>query len=269
MTNYADMKRIFYLLILTFIFYSCEKVIDVDLNEAAPQIVIVGNLNVDSKYSDVVISLTSSYYDTLPGTKVKGAIVNVQDEKGRIYKFTEKKDGIYRSTEIKPAVNNTYKLSVLAYGKNYNAQSTLNPAVAIDSVNWVYENGNSFIDAGYYVNVYLTDPPGIKNYYRLKIFLNKKLKNSSDDLIFFNDRYVDGNKLEYSLFNDPYQLNDTVLVQLISLDSAVYEYYKTFTELMNTNPGSAAPANPNTNLSNGALGYFAAWSSDTMSVIIR
>jgi hypothetical protein len=58
-------------------------------------------------------------------------------------------------------------------------------------------------------------------------------------------------------------------VQLISLDSAVYEYYKTFTELVNTNPGSAAPANPNSNLSNGALGYFSAWSSDTMSVIIR
>jgi len=263
------MKNIFHLLIIAFCFSGCEKVIEVDLNDAVPQIVIVGNLTVNSKYSEVSISMTSSFYDTISGPKVKMANVTVQDDAGRIYKFIEKKDGIYRSTEIKPAVNKTYKLYVQANGRKYEAKSTLNPTVPVDSITWVFEEGSSFIEEGYYLNVYLTDPPAVNNYYRLKVYKNGKLRNSTDDLIFFNDRYVDGNKVEVSLFNDAYQLQDTIRVQLISLDSAVYEYYKTFTELINNNPGSAAPANPNTNLSNGALGYFAAWSSDTMSVIIR
>lgn len=262
------MRNLFYLLILTFLFSACEKVIDVDLNDADPQIVIEGNLCSDNGFAEVKISMTSSYFDTVPGAKVKGAKVSVQDDKGRNYRFYEKKAGIYRSYEIRPAVNKTYKLSVESNGVKYEAQSTLKPEVKIDSVTWIFDEGNSFFDAGYYLNVYLTDPPQIDNYYRIKIYRNGKLKSSTDDLIFFNDRFVDGNIVEVSLFNDPYKLKDTVMVQLISLDSAVYEYFKTFGELINNNPGSAAPANPNTNLTNGALGYFSVWSSYTLSVII-
>jgi hypothetical protein len=58
-------------------------------------------------------------------------------------------------------------------------------------------------------------------------------------------------------------------LQLISLDAGAYEYLRTFQELVNNNPGSAAPANPNTNISNGALGYFSAWSSTIKTAIIK
>jgi hypothetical protein len=132
-----------------------------------------------------------------------------------------------------------------------------------------YYQQSSFFDEGYYVNVYLFDPPGIENYYRIKYWRNGVLQNTIDDFVVFNDRYVDGNSIEVSLYNQPFNLNDTIAVQLISLDEGAYEYFKTFRELVNNNPGSAAPANPNTNFSNGALGYFSAWSSDTKSGIIR
>ena len=259
---------IFYLLILTLLFSGCEKVIDVDLNDADPHIVIEGNLGYNPYLAEVKISMTSSYFDTLPPEKVSGAIVTVSNDFGEKYIFNETQNGIYQSKEIRYKIGETYRLSVEANGEKFEATSKLNPPVKIDSIKFYYEDSFSFFDAGYYVNIYLFDPPGIKNFYRVKVSKNGVLKNSIDDLFIFDDRYVDGNSLEINLFNSPFQQNDTVTVQLISLDQGAYEYFKTFGEVVNNNPGSAAPANPNSNISNGALGYFSIWSSDTKSFII-
>jgi hypothetical protein len=264
-----EMKNIYYLLILTFLFSGCEKVIDVDLNDADPQIVIEGKIDGDNGLAEVKISMTSSYFDTVPGAKVSDAMVFVNDEHGKKFRFYETAPGVYRSFEIRPETYTTYKLTVETGSEIYEAESTLNPVVPIDSVTWFYDEGSSFFDAGYYLKIHLTDPQEEQNFYRIKVYKNGVLRNSSDDILLFNDRYINGNKIDVSLFNDPYKLKDTILVQLVSLDEKVYDYYKTFSELLNNNPGSAAPANPNSNLSNGALGYFSVWTSDTMSVIIR
>ncbi len=247
----------------------CEKVIDVDLNEASPALVIQGNLSSDQKVAEVKLTTTTSYFDTLSPEKVSGAKVSLEDNDGNKITLNETLKGVYAAFGLRPVYNIKYRLTVETKDKIYQAESVLNPPVKIDSVTWEYDEGKSFFDAGYYLNVWFFDPPSIQNYYRIQVYRNGLLKRSMDDLIVFNDRYVDGNKVNISLFNDPYYLNDTVLVQLISLDKNAYDYFNTLGELINTNPGSAAPANPNTNFSNGALGYFSAWSSDTLEVIIR
>lgn len=263
------MKNIFYLLILTLVFSACEKVIDVDLNEASPALVIQGNLSSDQKVAEVKLTMTTSYFDTLSPGKVSGAKVSLEDDKGHKIVLTETLKGVYAAFGLDPVYNTKYRLKVETKDNTFQAESVLNPPVVIDSVTWEYDEGSSFFDAGYYLKIWFFDPPSIPNYYRIRVFRNGLLKRSMDDLIIFNDRYVDGNNVEISMFNDPYYLNDTVLVQLISLDNKAYDYFSTLDELINTNPGSAAPSNPNTNFSNGALGYFSAWSSDTLELIIR
>jgi hypothetical protein len=265
----AGLKIPALLFILLLFIYGCEKVIDVDLNEAAPALVIEGNFISDQRRAEVILTMTTSYFDTLQPSKVTGAKVSIEDENGHKFSLHESSKGKYVFWGLPPVLKSIYKLTVEVNNKIYTAASELNPPVAVDSVTWEYDDGGSFFDAGYYLNVWFFDPPGTENFYRIQIYRNRLLKSSTDDLIVFNDRYIDGNKVEISLFNDPYYLNDTVVVQLISLDKDVYEYYKTLNEVINTNPGSAAPANPNSNFTNGALGYFSAWSSDTLSVIIK
>ena len=262
------MKYIFYLLVLTLVFSGCEKVIDVDLNEASPGLVIQGNLSADQRVAEVKLTMTTSYFDTLSPEKVPGAKVTLEDDNGRKIVLAETLKGVYATFGFEPVYKTEYRLTVETKDNIYQAESVLNPPVRIDSVTWKYDEGTSFFDAGYYLNVWFFDPPSIQNYYRIQIYRNGLLKRSMDDLIVFNDRYFDGNKVEISLYNDPYYLNDTVRVQLVSLDKNAYEYFSTLGELINTNPGSAAPSNPNTNFSNGALGYFSAWSSDMLEVII-
>jgi hypothetical protein len=55
----------------------------------------------------------------------------------------------------------------------------------------------------------------------------------------------------------------------MAIDENAFLYFTTFRDMANTNPGSPAPANPISNFSNGALGYFSAWSFEEKEIIIE
>jgi hypothetical protein len=52
-----------------------------------------------------------------------------------------------------------------------------------------------------------------------------------------------------------------------SVDSGVYTYLRTLQQTINQN--SATPANPLSNITGGALGYFSAYSYSSQTVIIQ
>jgi len=70
-----------------------------------------------------------------------------------------------------------------------------------------------------------------------------------------------------SQYNDnKLEAGDEVTIWLESVDKYVYEYFRT-----ESSEGwqSASPANPTSNISNGALGYFNACSVRTISIIVE
>lgn len=63
--------------------------------------------------------------------------------------------------------------------------------------------------------------------------------------------------------------NHTYRIDLLSLDKVTFEYYRTLEDLLHTNPiFGSTPANPNTNLNNGALGYFGASAVSSQTITI-
>ena len=263
----ARSSQLFIFIIM--LLFGCEKVIEVDLNEANPEVVIEANLTNSTNYAEVKLTKTGSYFGDSPIEKISGASVIIEDEFGSSFVLSEIEDGLYNTKKISFQPEVTYQLFVDVETEKYESSSKLNPAVLIDSVTYYYDDGFAFLEEGYTVKVYFIDPPEISNYYRIKIFENDTLKNEPEDLIIFDDRLIDGQSLEVTLRGVIFEVDDTVSIQLISLDESAYEYFHTFQELINVNPGSAAPANPTSNISNGALGYFSAWSADEESVIIK
>ncbi len=255
--------------LLLFAFFACEKVINVDLNDANPAIVIEGNLSEFPIPAEVKLSKTGNYFGDSFNEKISGASVSIKSSLGESYRLYEIDDGVYKSFEIAPREGILYKLKVEAGGEVYEASSRLNPMVAIDSLNYYFDKGFAFLKEGYVVRLYFSDPLKLKNYYRIKIYENNTLLNNFDDFILFDDRLLNGQAIEVNLRGNIFDISDTVSIQLISLDEGAYKYYNAFQDLINVNPGSAAPANPTSNISNGALGYFSAWSSDTKTVIIK
>jgi hypothetical protein len=54
------------------------------------------------------------------------------------------------------------------------------------------------------------------------------------------------------------------------MDAGVYDYFNTLSEILTSDANtSAAPANPNSNFNNGALGYFAAYATSKKSIRVN
>lgn len=257
------------LMFFSLVLYGCEKVIDVDLNEANPAVVIEGNLNYEQGHLEVKVSKTASYFGNDNMEKISNARVTFKHHTGELIEINETSRGFYTDDHLLVRPGNLYGLTVEIDRKKYIAESFLREPVQIDSVAYGYYQGNGFFDSGYRVKLYFSDPPDIDNYYRIKVYREGVLQNDAGDLIVFDDSAIDGKMIEVTLRGQIFTEGDKAKVELISLDKNAFDYFSGLRELINTNPGSPAPANPVSNFSNGALGYFSAWSSDSKFVDIR
>ncbi len=247
----------------------CEKVIEVELNEANPQIVIEGNLSYNNSRLDVKISRTASYFAAGQPVGVDNVEVTLKDSRNRTQRALPQGEGKYVLRNLRLERETVYQLTVNDGVNEYQAASTLHRPVRIDSLTYQYQPATHFFDSGYRLMFYFTDPAGYDNYYRLKIFQNGQELNNFSELFLFDDFQLDGKSIQVKLRALKLNVGDTIKMQMFSIDKSAWTYLKTFRELGAFHPGSPTPANPISNFSNGALGYFSAWSMTEDQVIIR
>lgn len=258
------------LIIVTFLFTSCEKVIDIDLNAKAPQIIIEGNVTDQTGPYTVKLAQTVNYDEANTFPTISGAMVSISDNVGNSETLTETSLGIYSTTTLQGNVGRIYTLKVIAKDKEYNATSTINSPVNIDTLKIV----NQKLPMGNKKTVYVEfkDTPGIANYYRFIKIIN----NETQPTIYVaEDLTQDGNAMSIGLIDKEnneakIKSGDTVTVILQSLDENTYNYFKTLKQL---NSGSlmnqsSSPANPLSNINNDALGYFNACSITLKTIIL-
>ena len=75
---------------------SCEKVIDIDLDNASKKYVVEGEVSSNpSVASTVKISQTKNFSDDNSFNGVSTAVVTIQEDNGTIYNLQENTQGIY------------------------------------------------------------------------------------------------------------------------------------------------------------------------------
>ncbi len=249
---------------------SCESVIEIDLDYMKPKLVIEGVIDDFDHQCIIKLSKTTDYFNHKANPTVSGAVITLTDDEGTLVNFNETEPGIYTEVSIQIKPNIAYTLSILSEGDKYVANATIPHKVNIDSLTCKYNSESIFYEVGYVVSCHFSDPEDYDNFYRLKTYnINDrtKAKNSKD---LYNDDLFNGNKVDLPWSYDVYQKSDTVVVELYTLDVQTYDYYKTLfpisggAEMMSM----ANPANPNTNISNGALGYFGAYTISRDTIII-
>jgi len=264
------MKTILIFFSLIILLTSCENVIEIELDYMKPKLVIEGVLNDFDNQCNIKLSKTTDYFNQKTNPTVSDAVITLTDNAGTVVKFNEIEPGNYLGESIQAKSHINYTLSILSEGDKYVAKATIPQRVNIDSLTCFYNPESIFYEVGYVVSCYFSDPEEARNFYRLKTYnINDgtKAKNSKE---LYNDDFYNGNNVILSWSNNVYQQNDTVVVELYSLDEQTYDYYKTLfpisggTEMMSL----TTPANPNTNLSNGALGYFGAYTISRDTIII-
>jgi hypothetical protein len=255
--------------VLTLVLASaCKKVIDVDLKNAAPQIVIEGNITDAGGPYEVKISKTVDFAANNVYPPVTNAVVILTDTtNGVTQPLLQTDSGVYVTTDMVGVARHTYRLQVKVNGQQYTATSTMPRRVPLDSITFAENlNFNNQMEINAVVN--FQDPVGPGNYYMFTEYVNSR---QIPDIFVFEDRLSDGRYIEEPLFNDSsyLQKNDTLVLSMDCIDQNVYNYFFTLMNVTgNNNFQSVTPANPVSNISNGALGYFSAHTTQRVAISV-
>ena len=254
--------------------YGCQQVVSIDLNTANPRVVVEGNIKDQPGPYTVVLSMTGSYFDTTLATpSISHAQVVITDNLGNCDTLKESISGTYQSSRLLGVSGRTYTLSVNADGKEYMATSSMPTKVFIDSL-YVLPRHEFGGESGYDIYVTFKDPPELGNYYRINARSSAVIPADSIDgrrYRLFTDKLTNGNEMtERIRAGRNVNIGDTITIELCSIDKASYDYFHTLSDILSSDrsPTSLSPANPNSNISGDALGYFAAYTIDSKKIII-
>lgn len=248
------------------LFSSCEKVIELELNEAEQRIVVEGVLKDSPGNNYILLSKTSAVYTDQNFEKISGATVHVQDKDGNEYLFPEDPavPGRYHNPAFSVLPDNDYMLTILAEGETITSFCHSYAKPVIDSLIY-YPSPFSILagDTVYMIDYFSVDNVNEVNHYRVRIWINGE--EIREFLYIGNDDFINGLAYNAPFFGADAESGDHILVELIALDKANYTYLYT---MQSNESNSTAPANPTSNIVGNAIGYFGAFSTDTMTMVI-
>lgn len=260
-------KIVSILCLLVLFFTSCEKVIRLDLKDSDIKYVVEGVITNEPGVCRVNLTQSKPFYEDNQFPAVSGAIVTIKDNDVE-FPLTETQPGLYETNLINGTPGHIYQLSVTINNHVFTATSTMPLPVHLDTL---YISNGPFGEFKF-ASVGFNDSAGIKNNYRFVQYLN----GVKDPAIFlWNDEFTDGQSNEIQLDtgvdkkDDPrnIQSGDTVTMEMLGIDDAVFKYWYSLHFNGGDGGNIATPANPITNISGGALGYFTAQTIDRKTAI--
>ncbi len=247
--------------------FSCEKVIDIPLNEADQEIVVeaVGRNFLGESY--VLLSKTGSVYDDSGFEKLTDAVVTVTDQDGveTIFTHDPLNPGKYIAPDFAAMPNSAYSLNIVTDGKTLTSSSTTNSIPTLDSLSYIaVPPGFGSEDTTFLLFYNFVDNGDETNFYRVKAWVNGKADNNyyiGDDVL------GNGQPASAPIFATEIKSKDTVHIELLSMDEDTYKYLFTLNSNLSSGAFGATPANPVTNIDE-AIGYFGVYMVDSMSIVM-
>ena len=266
------MKNIFLIIITLFLVISCEREIDLNLEDQSGNIVIEANVTDQAGPYTVRITKSVSFTqsNTYPG--IENAQVTLSDNLGQTENLQHIGNGIYQASSFQGQSGRTYTLKVQTDGKEYTSQSKMPEAIQFQGL-----EQDSFMVAGetsYTLLPIFVDPPALGNRYLFTYSVNDNPKKYFSE---FSDNVNNGapNQRPLILPNDDedgdvkVKVGDKITVKMQCIDDAVYTFYSALLQLSGGGGGGVTPTNPPSNISNGALGYFSAHTVSVKTIVIE
>ncbi len=190
MKYFIHMKILPLLLVFLGLLISCEDVVDVNLDEGEPRLVIDAALNAfkDGRASAIVkLTTTAPFFDNqVP--YVSDASVIVSNENGTLYSFEYIGEGIYYCKNLFPKKDVNYTLTIEYKNETYSATEQLYSVTEIEYVE--QRNDGGFTGEDIELKAYFSDPAEEKNFYFFE-----GLSERGDVLDVYNDEFFDGNTI--------------------------------------------------------------------------
>ena len=266
-------------------FFSCTESIDIDTDNSKPVIVIYGTITDTPSYQEVSISSSTGYFDNKANPNISEAKVTITSGSD-VYTLNEVEGtpGLYRTTtQMSGAPGRTYNLRVeVDYDEDgvnevYEANAKMEDKIKLDSIDITSQPLSQY---NYFsVNINAQDPAS-EDYYMCRYQINDSVYNKISRYIVFDDtsvnnQYVKGLSVGYfpdindkSLYSDDEVKDmtfmaegDSVKLQMCRITKGYYKFlFQCQQEKNGEDPFFGGPlSNIDTNISNGGIGYFAAF----------
>ncbi|TYA94782.1 DUF4249 domain-containing protein [Seonamhaeicola marinus] len=270
------MKKVVCIFIFCFICFSCEDVIDVDLETSEPRLVIDASISwekgTQGNDQEIKLSLTAPYFDRDIPPAI-GATVTITDSHNNVFNFQEEfRTGIYRNTTFIPEINGVYTLTVSYEGEIYTATETLKPVVPIDFVE--QNNNGGFSGDEIELKAYYTDPENEENYYLFE-FGNP---GNMPTLEVYDDEFNNGNQIFGFYVDEDLKTDDVLRIKISGISQRCYEYINILLQQTDDDTGDPFETQPatvrgncvnQTNSDNFPLGYFRLTETDVFFYTVQ
>lgn len=204
---------------LASLFQSCEEVVEVELAESDPRLVVAASILVPRENREasqfIRLTTTAPYFseDVPPAT---GAQVAVYDESERKFVFEEFEPGYYKNDDFTPEFNINYELEIVYNGEVYTATESL---ISTPEIEYVEQKiGAGFSGDNIELRAFYTDPQGIDNNYLFR-FLHESLS-----IQIYDDEFTDGNTTFAYFSDEDLEAGDNIRFEIQGISRRFYEY---------------------------------------------
>lgn len=287
--------------LFSLILFSCEKEVHINLGTSPSAPVVQGAIE-NGLPPYVFLTSTIGFFSTIDLAKVEasflhGAVIKVSEGTKTItlreYSFDTGKNGnkfyVYSVDTTLPFTDGMigepgkiYNLTITYDGKTYTSSTKIPNLKGIDTM-WfdvpIFKRSTT-PDSAKQIFVNFSDPDTLGNYARYFTRRNNEQFIASEQ---YDDQVVNGKKLtQIPLYGGLVRNKDMnedslrfffpgerVTVKWCQIDKGVYNFWNTFAFAQNAqgNPFSS-PINVQSNITNGALGVWAGYGSDTITVVV-
>lgn len=265
------MKQHIYIILAVLLMGStaCEKVIDIDLKNVEKKYVIEAVVTDEAGAAKVLISQTKNFSDDNDFNGIENALVTIKDNDGNSTTLQELSAGVYTDATLAGIPGETYTLSVKVGDETFTSSTTMPAKINMDSL-YITED-YLFGEIRKSANVDYIDPIGKGQSFRFIIYQNGV---KSKSIYIQDDEYSDGKDQVVRLRSpgeeeEEMKTGDIIKVEMLAIDPSVFKYWNSFLSGGASGSSStASPANPTSNISGGALGYFSVHNVQSKTVTV-
>lgn len=282
----ANKNKILSLFFAVLLSWSCQEIIDLELNEGDPKIVIEGKIVNDNAIQKIRVSESLNYYDTGRMSPVLNADISLLDENDNLISsfIYNPQDSSYQTYDsLSLDIGSEYKIQIAINNELLEAKGRILENPTLDSIYYLSDKemealGQPVFGEGYFlfVNGRLNNE-GVE-YFKLDVTVNDTLRNSRGALsnsVLTSEFF--GKEFRALPVPGSFEEEDTVDLELYTLNEDVYQYYVEFINLLFNDGGvfSPPPVNPDSNIKNitnpenKPLGFIQFSSVQRRSLIIK
>ncbi|NOR34197.1 MAG: DUF4249 family protein [Bacteroidales bacterium] len=266
---------------------ACTEKIDIELDSTYARLVVEGAVTSDSLNHYILLSITSNYFSNRPSPKVQDAVVELSfgNETMQLIE-NDTVPGRYETPHaFRGTIGTSYDLNISQLDVDqdgqeevYHASSTMPGGAVLEKIEIKYYS--SPVASGYTVFMYLYHTAEIREWFGFKLIKNGILLSTtleqysvlSDEI--FDSGYFPGFPVGFLSDDENDEVvypGDTITFELNCIEQSYYNFVsEAQLEIAGNFPlFSGPPSNVVSNIDNGAMGTFTAYSIQRYSVIME